>query len=271
MPDEANTAEVDADLIDDIWADDDVDVRMQVEAAESVESSDEGELETDEEVAERVISHLKANHANTLALLECLRACDVGEADARPYREVEAELDGQSAMQLCTQTPHVLLGILIDAGGIATVELESADDEEQDAAESPITHLPDVTDDSETAYTEAVEEEDLPVDYLVYTTEAGRMAMDAYDPNLRFAEIRAAEPDGYADVYEQMLTLCRGKGATLADLDDKLKDHPAMTDPKQTYPSYFISKLETVGGIVWDGVWQTTDVGEGLLADLATG
>ncbi len=275
MADEQNTAEVDIDSTEDIWVDDDADIeiRTQAEVETDVESSDADEPETDEQIAERVISHLKANHANTLALLECLRACDVGEADARPYREVEAELDGQPSMQLSTQTPHVLLGILIDAGGIATIEIESDEDEASDEAESSLTHLSDVTDsadEEQTTYTETVEEEDLPVDYLLYTTVAGQMAMDAYDPSLRFAEILAAEPEGYADVYEQMLTLCRGEGATLAELDGKLKDHPAMTDPKQVYPSYFISKLETVGGIVWDDVWKTTDAGEELLAELAS-
>ena len=42
-----------------------------------------------------------------------------------------------------------------------------------------------------------------------------------------------------------------------------------LSFPKQIYPGYFISKLETVDGISWDGAWRTTEAGQRMRALLA--
>lgn len=47
----------------------------------------------------------------------------------------------------------------------------------------------------------AAELPDQPVDYLLHTTEAGRAALDEFEPAKRFSELLAAEPDGYGDAY----------------------------------------------------------------------
>ena len=103
---------------------------------------------------------------------------------------------------------------------------------------------------------------DQPVDYLLHTTEAGRAALDEFEPTKRFSELLAVEPDGYGDAYGRVL-------ASKAAIEEALAGHPALSFPKQIYSGYFISKLETVDGISWDGAWRTTEAGQRMRALLA--
>ena len=61
----------------------------------------------------------------------------------------------------------------------------------------------------------------------------------------------------------------RFDGATRAQIERDLKGHPALESPKRIYPEYFISKLETIGGLSWDGAWRTTEAGARILESLA--
>ena len=65
-----------------------------------------------------------------------------------------------------------------------------------------------------------------------------------------------------------MLALCE-IGASKAAIEEALAGHPALSFPKQIYSGYFISKLETVDGISWDGAWRTTEAGQRMRALLA--
>ena len=53
---------------------------------------------------------------------------------------------------------------------------------------------------------------------------------------------------------------------TLTAIEQALEGNPALSNPKQVFPSYFISKLETVGGLTWDGSWKATEAGRQMLA-----
>ncbi len=75
---------------------------------------------TPEEVQAALRRRLTSNHGNTLAYLACLKAC-LGEP--RPYREVEESLQANLAFGLSTQTPHTLIGLLVDDGGIERIEV----------------------------------------------------------------------------------------------------------------------------------------------------
>ncbi len=75
---------------------------------------------TPEEVQAALRRRLASNHGNTLAYLACLKAC-LGEP--RPYREVEESLQANLAFGLSTQTPHTLIGLLVDDGGIERIEV----------------------------------------------------------------------------------------------------------------------------------------------------
>lgn len=244
-----------------------------------------------------IIKCLKANHANTLALLDCLRACDVAPEDARPYREVETELLDAPSMDLTMQTPHTLIGLLVKAGGIKSVPVEepandegaadadaetadaSADAEEVlDAAQAEVPvgeaatgeDVPNADEPAEGGDTPAEQPADQPVDYVLYTTDAGREALAQFDPKSRFDELLGGEPETYLELYARVLDICsEGDGATRAQIEQDLKGHPALENPKRIYPEYFISKLETIGGLSWDGAWRTTEAGARILESLA--
>lgn len=253
-----------------------------------------------------ILKCLNANHANTLALLDCLRACDVAPEDARPYREVEEELLGAASMDLTMQTPHTLIGMLVKAGGIKSVPVEepAAGEGGDDAAEpapaeaeagaSVCSAQPDAAasdvagtasgasdsadagaadpseDGDASAPAPQPEPADQPVDYVLYTTDAGREALAQFDPKSRFDELLGGEPEAYLELYARVLDICSGDdGATRAQIERDLKGHPALESPKRIYPEYFISKLETIGGLSWDGAWRTTEAGARILESLA--
>lgn len=245
-----------------------------------------------------ILKCLNANHANTLALLDCLRACDVAPEDARPYREVEEGLLGATSMGLTMQTPHTLIGMLVKAGGIKSVPVEepaageggddvaeptpaeaeagasvcSAQPDAPDAA-APDAGAADSSEDGDapaSALQPADQAEDQPVDYVLYTTDAGREALAQFDPKSRFDELLGGEPEAYLELYARVLDICSGEdGATRAQIERDLKGHPALESPKRIYPEYFISKLETIGGLSWDGAWRTTEAGARILESLA--
>lgn len=253
-----------------------------------------------------ILKCLNANHANTLALLDCLRACDVAPEDARPYREVEEELLGAASMDLTMQTPHTLIGMLVKAGGIKSVPVEEpaagegGDDAAEpapaeaesgadacpaqpDAAASDVAGTASGASDSADAGAAGPSEDgdasapapqpepaDQPVDYVLYTTDAGREALAQFDPKSRFDELLGGEPEAYLELYARVLDICSGDdGATRAQIERDLKGHPALENPKRIYPEYFISKLETIGGLSWDGAWRTTEAGARILESLA--
>lgn len=234
-----------------------------------------------------IIKCLKANHANTLALLDCLRACDVAPEDARPYREVETELLDAPSMDLTMQTPHTLIGMLVKAGGIKSVPVEEPADDKgcadvdgeapdaaqtDDLADVAVTGegAPDTDEPAEDGDTPVEQPADQPVDYVLYTTDAGREALAQFDPKSRFDELLGGEPETYLELYARVLDICsEDGGATRAQIEQDLKDHPALRNPKRIYPEYFISKLETIGGLSWDGAWRTTEAGARILESLA--
>ena len=207
---------------------------------------------------EAVRKALLANRANTLALLGCLRET----LEERPFREAEDALAGSRAMALTTQTPHALYAMLLKCGAVEAIEVP----EEQGAHAGSLpsdgagsagaADAADVDGGADVAVADSPSAElpDQPVDYLLHTT--------------RFSELLAVEPDGYGDAYGRVLALCE-TGASKAAIEEALAGHPALSFPKQIYSGYFISKLETVDGISWDGAWRTTEAGQRMRALLA--
>ena len=186
---------------------------------------------------EAIVKRLNANRANTLALCAVLTVCE----RCMPYRDAEALIDERPELNLSTQNAHTLLRIMVDCGGVEAVEIP------------------------EPAYAPDEEKQDRPIDYTVQTTAAGRAALEQFEPTRRFAETLRDEPAAYAQMYAAVLSLCEG-GATKAAIERALESDPALSSPKQVYPSYFISKLETVGGLTWDGSWKVTKAGRQMLA-----
>ena len=190
-----------------------------------------------DDTVEAVVKRLKANRATTLALCACLAVCET----RMPYREAETLIGQRPELNLSTQNAHALLRIMIDCGGVEAEEVPEPACEPGD------------------------EKQDQPVDYTVRTTEAGRAALAQFEPTKRFGRMLQDEPAGYAQAYAIVLALCED-GATKAAIEQALEGNPALSNPKQVFPSYFISKLETVGGLTWDGSWKATEAGRQMLA-----
>lgn len=187
------------------------------------------------EAVGRVKACVRKTRANTLPMCTCLRAC----LEETPYRDVEAGLAPLTVMKTSLQTPHVLIELLVEAGGIerAAVREESAE-----AVEEP-----------------GLEPEDQPTDWTLKTTPAGRAALEALEPAKMIDELCASEPAGFAAAIEATLRACE-KGAKLSDVNEALGGK-VEADGKSVYPEYFVSKLEAVGGLEWDGCWTITDAG----------
>lgn len=231
----------------------------QARAAEAVAADVARPAETAEEVVHtyaEVRAAVTANRANTLALLGCLREV----LEARPFREAEAAVEGSRAMALTMQNPHALYAILLKCGAVESIPVP-----EDDAA---IAEAPEDDAAAADAHAEAGDLPDQPTDYLLAITDLGREALDEFEPAKRFGELLAGEPEGYRSAYDTVLACCE-EGASKAAIEAALTGHPALAFPKQVYPGYFISKLETVDGISWDGVWRTTEAGQRMRALLA--
>lgn len=224
----------------------------QARAAEAVAADVARPAETAEGVVHtyaEVRAAVTANRANTLALLGCLREV----LEALPFREAEAAVEGSRAMALTMQSPHALYAILLKCGAVESIPVPEDDAAAAEAVE---------------AHAEAGDLLDQPTDYLLRTTDLGRAALAEFEPAKRFEELLAAEPEGYRSAYGAVLACCEA-GASKAAIEEALAGHPALAFPKPIYPGYFISKLETVDGISWDGVWRTTEAGQRMRALLA--
>lgn len=160
-----------------------------------------------------------------------------------PYREAEAILADMPIMDMSLQNPHALVGILIESGGIEAIDVPE-----------PLCQA-------------GESKEDQPVGYLLETTDAGRSALRRFEPVERFAEMVVEEPDGYAEAYAMVLRQCE-EGARLSDIETALQGFESLEHPKRVYPQYFVSRLETVGGLVWNDSWHTTDDGRRMLASI---
>ncbi len=243
----------------------------QARAAEAVAADVARPAETAEEVVHtyaEVRAAVTANRANTLALLGCLREV----LEARPFREAEAAVEGSRAMALTMQNPHALYAILLKCGAVESIPVPEDDAAIAEVPVGDVVAAEAVVGpggaEAAGVHVETGDLPDQPTDYLLAITDLGREALDEFEPAKRFGELLAGEPEGYRSAYDTVLACCE-EGASKAAIEAALTGHPALAFPKQVYPGYFISKLETVDGISWDGVWRTTEAGQRMRALLA--
>ena len=246
------------------------------EALSGKNSSGLSEVENETEARLNVERALNANHANTLPMLEILRAFEPGKP--RAYREFEDEVYDLPVMNLSHQNAHTLSLMLVKCGALEQIfveeetgkgacDIQEASDSEKAAASSQ---------ESVEAFIESFEDEpadnkaleDKPVDYLLAITPAGSAALETFEPTKRYGRMLAAEPDSYREVYKEVLNMCMS-GSKIPDIEDKLETMEALHEPKRVYAGHFISNLETVAGITWDeaaGLWKTTESGKNMAA-----
>ncbi len=291
-----------------------------------------------EEDVERVVACLTKTRVNTFPLCACLRAC----LDEAPYRDIEARLEAEDAARDSTQTPHVLIGLLVEAGGIRRTPVEesarageetpgeeaSSEEARNEAADIPADRaddpaggdtssvlvaddlvvigasggefLPSVShagkprdeegasaipggfdgtrageartesdavdgapsgesaSDSEKSASDLV---DQPTDYTLVTTDAGRAALELFEPGRLIAEFMGAQPPEFFDVACRILALCE-EGAALSAITEGVGKGRITVGEKSVYPEYFVSRLENAGAIEWEGGrWRATEPG----------
>lgn len=208
---------------------------VDVEPADAI--SEQDVQKTHRQIVDDIVAHIQSNHANALPFCACLETC----CNRMPYRQAEDCLNSQLVMDTSLQNAHALIAIMLQAGAIRSIPV----DEPQPLQNEQL--------------------QDQPTDYLLETTEAGKDALAQFEPLQRFRDLIESEPAIYAQAYRRILDCCQC-GSKLSDIEQMLKGNEALVNPKLVYPQYFVSKLETIGGLVWDDSWNTTAAGTRMLA-----
>lgn len=104
------------------------------------------------------------------------------------------------------ERPHALYAMLLKCGAVEAIEVSEEQGAHAGSLPSDGAGSADAADaagadggaDVAVADSPAAELPDQPVDYLLHTTEAGRAALDEFEPAKRFSELLAAEPTATA-------------------------------------------------------------------------
>ena len=153
------------------------------------------------------------------------------------------------------QTPHALIFMLVDAGGLERISLDAQGNALDEA------YLATLSED---------EADDLVDSYALITTEAGRAAAALLNPARRL-RARLAEHPHRTETYHKLLSLCAQSPQTLPQIEQFFKDTPGLAlDQVTSYhtlsPDYYVDRLEKCGVIVWRGAWCATQAGVEALA-----
>jgi hypothetical protein len=118
--------------------------------------------------------------------------------------------------------------------------------------------------------------EDREVERLVSITARGEDMLDEYSDSNRLARLLREKPH-YLTTYINVLNACliaSETGCSRAELEGVIEAQLEQADPqpkqssgaRRVYPQFFLDSLEQVGGIVWRGSWQITEVGKAAVA-----
>lgn len=102
----------------------------------------------------------------------------------------------------------------------------------------------------------------------VRSSAAGLAGAHLFSPHARMLACMRTTPPR-KDALLSLLGFCETP-RTLAEINDLLQSHPALSAPEEDerapQASYFIDRLAEAGGIVWDKAWLTTNEGHAFLA-----
>ena len=206
-----------------------------------------------EGLADAVVRCVCAQNPLREVLYKLLAYC----ARQRDLREAEAFVAGQDECvhSHVEQTPHTLIRMLVDAGGLALIPL--------DAAGAPL-------DAASLAGLSADEADDLVCLRALLATKAGRAATALLDPARRL-RARLAEHPHRSETYRALLSFCAQSPRSLPQIEQFFKDTPGLAlDRVTSYhtlsPDYYVDRLEKCGAIVWRGAWCATQAGVEALA-----
>ena len=107
------------------------------------------------------------------------------------------------------------------------------------------------------------------VDQFAYrTSDVGRSCLEEFDPKKWIRVVLDEAPERYG-IYLDLLDFLR-ESHGLAEVDRRIRTSESFIDIAgkgdiQITPGMFIDKLNSVGGITYDGGWKITEEGEELL------
>lgn len=153
------------------------------------------------------------------------------------------------------QTPYTLINMLVAAGGIVSTALDDA------GAPIPESHI---------AGASQLEIEQIASDFLLETSEAGVAVVELLDPARRLRALLAYKPHR-RDTFLAVIGFCRIP-RTFSEIKEFYKVHDELAkDTVQAHhtlaPDYYVDKLASAGGLVWQGAWVATAAGLSLLEE----
>lgn len=115
--------------------------------------------------------------------------------------------------------------------------------------------------------------EDLAVKWRFLTTDAGREAIEQFNPADRTREMLASQKESRHPTFKRLLTFCSEQPRSLEEITTFLANDPGLeTDPRtgvmRMQPSAYIGKLDQAGALTWEGGWKTTPGGMEVLETL---
>ena len=99
------------------------------------------------------------------------------------------------------------------------------------------------------------------------STEAAIEVCDADDPYAQLVEALEGA-SGPAEAYALVLAMCDDEGQTIANIGARLEES-GILEGAVFDPTFFVSKLEDIEALEWNGSWNTTDLGRRYLAQIA--
>ena len=148
----------------------------------------------------------------------------------RTLEEIDAEVSGYPEMAVSPYSPRTLLSWLVGPGAVMSLE----DEGEEDAL-------------------------------LFQITGEGVEVLSSYRNSTPLARLFESYPL-YEEGFRRVLRACK-QPLSREGVDELFRGDPLLENPKKIYPSFFLDKLESVGGLVFDGGWTTTDEGAEFLGD----
>lgn len=216
---------------------------------EAFRDEDSEEDLTFEEAVAQLRKTITASPQHREIYLQLLAFC----AKRYSLEEAESFVTGLPEFPNAAQPPYRLIRTMVDAGGLAWVEL----------TEEGHVVLPD----DKVGLSED-EVDDLVTSFAVETTPVGEQAKDDLSPQRRMKKLFDEVPSRL-ETYRNVMEFCR-RPRTYQEVHDLLSSAPPVAglDGKPLQPSFFLDMLERAGGLRWDGGWHVTREGVELLPHL---
>lgn len=181
----------------------------------------------------------------------------------RDEQEAEAFLEGHKQFADGYHSAHKYLFFMQRTGGIEEREYDSDGVLITDAMRNDLREMGESEEDIE----------DLAVEWRFMTTEAGREALERFNPTDRTRDMLAQQKESRHPTFKRLLEFCSEQPRSLDDITTFLAADPGLEKDPRTgvmhmQPSAYIGKLDQAGALTWEGGWKTTPGGMEVLETL---